>query len=467
MTAADSDLLRVTMEQKRVGEVLSQLDGNGEKLEETKRKLNAQIEQSERQSAESASELKQLDDEIRTREAELSESRDKNSAAAEERARLSERLSELKITDTEQAKDAQALKMSLEQINASIDAGKGDEGRLLEQIVGCERAIEEKRAEIEKISEKVGGSGELVAELEEKIKLAQAAQFNLNAAAEKLRAETKNKTNERETLSGDITRYGERSKTVQSEFDKLAGQLWDDYGLTRSEAEEKYDPPEDIRAAQIRLKELQGQIKALGNVNLGAIEEYAEVSQRHEFMTSQLEDVNKSKLELEELIDSLTESMKSIFTESFDRINKRFSEIFVELFGGGKASLSLTDPENVLECGIDINVAPPGKVIKNLMALSGGEKAFIAVCIYFAILTVRPSPFCLLDEIEAALDDVNVAKYAAYLHKFTDKTQFITITHRRGTMEEADVLYGVTMQEDGISKLLRMDMEDTKQMKLE
>jgi chromosome segregation protein len=357
--------------------------------------------------------------------------------------------------------------MSLEQINASIDAGKGDEGRLLEQIVGCERAIEEKRAEIEKISEKVGGSGELVAELEEKIKLAQAAQFNLNAAAEKLRAETKNKTNERETLSGDITRYGERSKTVQSEFDKLAGQLWDDYGLTRSEAEEKYDPPEDIRAAQIRLKELQGQIKALGNVNLGAIEEYAEVSQRHEFMTSQLQDVNKSKLELEELIDSLTESMKSIFTESFDRINKRFSEIFVELFGGGKASLSLTDPENVLECGIDINVAPPGKVIKNLMALSGGEKAFIAVCIYFAILTVRPSPFCLLDEIEAALDDVNVAKYAAYLHKFTDKTQFITITHRRGTMEEADVLYGVTMQEDGISKLLKMDMEDTKQMKLE
>ena len=268
--------------------------------------------------------------------------------------------------------------------------------------------------------------------------------------------------NERETLSADMTRLSERDANLKSEFDKLVGKLWNEHGLTRTEAAEQYEPPEDVSAAGIRLNELKTQIRSLGSVNLGAIEEYAEVSERYEFMTSQLGDVQKSKRELEELIESLTENMKSIFTESFDRINKHFSDIFVELFGGGKASLSLTDPENVLECGIDINVAPPGKVIKNLMALSGGEKAFIAVCIYFAILTVRPSPFCLLDEIEAALDDVNVAKYAAYLRKFTDKTQFIAITHRRGTMEEADVLYGVTMQEDGVSKLLKMDMDEAK-----
>ena len=297
--------------------------------------------------------------------------------------------------------------------------------------------------------------------------MAQAERIGLNNSAEKLRSEQRNKMNERETLSAEITRINERNSAVRNEFDKLAAQLWDDYSLTRSEAAEQYKPPEDVQAAKQRLTELRGKIKALGNVNLGAIEEYAEVSERYEFMTAQLGDVNKSKQELEELIDSLTESMKSIFTENFDKINSKFSAIFTELFGGGKASLSLTDPEDVLECGIDINVAPPGKVIKNLMSLSGGEKAFVAVCIYFAILTVRPSPFCLLDEIEAALDDVNVAKYASYLHKFTDRTQFITITHRRGTMEEADVLYGVTMQEDGISKLLKLDMSDKSQMKLE
>lgn len=457
LTAIESDILRSEMERRRVDETLSQLDGSDEKLEENTQKLLTQLEEAERQSEQSAEELKMLEAEIAEREDTLSQSRDKNSAAAEERAKLSERLSELKISDTEQAKDIEACEMSLEQIHASIDAGRGDESRLLAEIENCERSIESKKSEIAAIAESVGGSGELVEQLEDKIKLAQAAQFDLNAAAEKLRGEQKNKMNERETLSGDITRLNERDNNVKSEFDKLVGQLWDDYGLTRSEADEKYEPPEDVRAAKVRLNDLRAQIKALGNVNLGAIEEYAEVSERYEFMNSQLDDVNRSKLELEELIDSLTESMKSIFTENFDRINKHFSEIFVELFGGGKASLSLTDPENVLECGIDINVAPPGKVIKNLMSLSGGEKAFIAVCIYFAILTVRPSPFCLLDEIEAALDDVNVAKYAAYLRKFTDTTQFIAITHRRGTMEEADVLYGVTMQEDGISKLLKME----------
>ena len=158
--------------------------------------------------------------------------------------------------------------------------------------------------------------------------------------------------------------------------------------------------------------------------------------------------------------------MKEIFTDSFDEINRNFKSIFTELFGGGRAELSLSDPENVLECGIDIRVAPPGKVIKNLVSLSGGEQAFVAIAIYFAILKLRPSPFCLLDEIEAALDDVNVAKYAQYLHRFTDKTQFIAITHRRGTMEEADILYGVTMQK-GISKLLRMSPDEAQNIDTE
>ena len=266
------------------------------------------------------------------------------------------------------------------------------------------------------------------------------------------------------SLSGDIKSL---SDSVTAGFDKLVAQLWDDYELTRSDAAEIAEDIVDITVANRRLNELRGKIKNLGSVNLGAIEEYAEVSQRHEFLTGQLNDVNTSKTELEKLIEDLTENMKNMFTDSFERINANFKKIFTELFGGGQCELILTDPNNVLECGIEINVQPPGKVITNLMSLSGGEQALVAIAIYFAILKISPSPFCLLDEIEAALDDVNVSKYAQYLHHLTDKTQFITITHRRGTMEEADVLYGVTMQEKGVSKLLKMDVSETRQMKLE
>lgn len=177
-------------------------------------------------------------------------------------------------------------------------------------------------------------------------------------------------------------------------------------------------------------------------------------------MSEQLADTQKSKTELEKLISDLTRDMQTIFTENFYKINENFKSIFVELFGGGSAELVLTDTQDVLNSGIEIVVAPPGKVIKSLISLSGGEQAFVAVAIYFAILKVKPSPFCILDEIDAPLDEVNVRKYAVYLNHFTDKTQFIVVTHRRGTMESADVLYGVTMQKDGVSKLLKMEQKD-------
>ena len=192
---------------------------------------------------------------------------------------------------------------------------------------------------------------------------------------------------------------------------------------------------------------------------MGAIEEYQEVSQRYGFLKGQVNDVEKSKNELLRMISELSNEMKNLFSQSFAEINRNFARIFSELFGGGTASLRLEDEENVLESGIEIQVAPPGKVIKNLAALSGGEQALVAISIYFAILAVNPAPFCILDEIEAALDDVNVARYAQYLRRITDDTQFIVITHRRGTMEAADVLYGVTMQEDGVSKVLRLDLD--------
>lgn len=201
-------------------------------------------------------------------------------------------------------------------------------------------------------------------------------------------------------------------------------------------------------------------MRALGSVNLDAIEEYRAEKERFSFMSAQIADVEESKNSLHKLIAALTKEMIARFEENFSQINRHFSRIFVDLFGGGKAALSLTDPENVLESGIDIQVAPPGKIINNLQSLSGGEQAFVAIAIYFAILTVHPSPFCILDEIEAALDDVNVNKYAAYLRTMSGETQFICITHRRGTMEEADVLYGVTMQEQGVSRILTINLND-------
>ena len=206
------------------------------------------------------------------------------------------------------------------------------------------------------------------------------------------------------------------------------------------------------------MAEVRGKIRALGNVNVGAIEEYKEVKERYDFMKAQVTDVEKSRAELNRMIGELCDEMRTLFSDSFKRINENFVHIFRELFGGGSARLYLSDPDDVLESGIEIEVSPPGKVIKNLSALSGGEQALVAISIYFAILAVNPSPFCILDEIEAALDDVNVVRYAQYLRRLTDKTQFIVITHRRGTMEAADVLYGVTMQEDGVSKILRLDL---------
>ena len=226
-----------------------------------------------------------------------------------------------------------------------------------------------------------------------------------------------------------------------------------------SDAQPLCVPFESAADLRRQVAETRSRIRALGNVNVGAIEEYKEVSERYTFLKNQVQDVEKSRTELTRMIAELSAEMQDIFTRSFAEINRNFGRIFTELFGGGTACLKLDDELNVLESGIEIQVSPPGKVIKNLAALSGGEQALVAISIYFAILAVNPAPFCILDEIEAALDDVNVARYAQYLRRITDHTQFIVITHRRGTMEAADVLYGVTMQEDGVSKLLRLDLE--------
>ncbi len=276
----------------------------------------------------------------------------------------------------------------------------------------------------------------------------------------KLRGELKQISARREIAYREMVRLEEKKNSLQSENDSTVAKLWDEYELTLSQALEQAVRLEDPQKAGRQLIELRNKIKAIGSVNLSAIEEYKEVSARYEFLGAQLADVERSKAELMRMIGELTFQMQEIFSKNFTLIAQNFSLIFTELFGGGRANLTLSEAGDILESGIDIMVQPPGKLIKNLAELSGGEQAFVAIAIYFAIMKVNPAPFCLIDEIEAALDDVNVTKFAQYMRRMTDKTQFIAITHRRGTMEEADVLYGVTMQEEGVSKLLQLNVAE-------
>ncbi len=306
-------------------------------------------------------------------------------------------------------------------------------------------------------------NAQLKADIEETLKKREL----LEKESADLRTLERTKSDEKEKLGGEKARLLERRDAMERELLDTENKLFEEYELTRREAEELDIKIDSITEARKRLSEIKAKIKGLGNVNVSAIEEYKEVSQRYEFMRSQVNDVEKAKAELTHLISELTEKMGTQFKEQFNKINQSFGETFTELFGGGKASLVLSD-ENVLECDIEIKVQPPGKNVQNISLLSGGEKGLSAIALLFAILKVNPCPFCIFDEVEAALDDVNVVRYASYARRMTESTQFILITHRRGTMEEADMLYGVTMQEKGVSKLLELKTaEMAKQMGLE
>ncbi|MCI2112508.1 MAG: chromosome segregation protein SMC [Ruminococcus sp.] len=327
---------------------------------------------------------------------------------------------------------------------------------LLKQIESIKTSVNETQKRIESLNAEITAIENEQKSLYNKIEEINAQKDMLEKRSAEIRNFERDKNAERETSGRELARLEERKINLQKQYDDIISKLWEEYELTKREAEENAIEIEDSAKANKRLNELKQKIKGLGNVNVSAIEEYKEVSERYEFMSKQVNDVEKSKKEIERLINDLTKQMKEVFVESFDQINKNFTYTFKELFGGGTASLSLSDPENILTSGIDILVHPPGKIVVHLDALSGGEKALVAIALYFAIMKVRPAPFCVMDEIEAALDDVNVYRFASYLRRLTDNTQFILITHRRGTMEEADVLYGVTMQDEGISKLLEL-----------
>ena len=278
----------------------------------------------------------------------------------------------------------------------------------------------------------------------------------------------RDKMAEKELIFRVHTQNESKLENLREKYDKLAGKLWDDYELTRADAVAlNYEPVTAENRSEVARtqQECANKLRAIGHVDLDAVNKYNEVKERYDYMSEQISDLDKSKSELEGIISKLEKEMKSAFITAFDQINENFGKTFSELFGGGSAEIYLTDPDNVLESGIEIKAAPPGKIIKNLMQLSGGEQAFIGVALFFATLKVNPTPFCILDEIEAALDEVNVERLAQYIKRYTDGTQFIMITHRRGTMAAATRLYGVTMPEHGISKILTLDVKDIEKKK--
>ena len=378
-------------------------------------------------------------------------------------AELSDRLQELRLAALAASKDREALEAAvLDMERRRLDhAGRAE--ALKKEIAEVEAANAALDARMEALKNEARGLRESAGEAREKIEALNAERMGLEQLSVELRAKEREKSTERENIGHELARLEERKAALQKEYDEIISRLWEEYELTRREAEETGERVEDVPKAQRRLNELKGKIKALGSVNVAAVEEYKEVSARYEFLKAQIADVEKSRDGLRRIIGELTRQMRELFLSRFSQIGENFVKTFRELFGGGTAGLALSEPEDILNSGIDITVQPPGKIVTHLESLSGGEKALVAIALYFAIMKVSPPPFCVLDEIEAALDDVNVGRFAAYLRRMNKNTQFIVITHRRGTMEEADVLYGVTMQDEGVSKLLELRAAEIEQ----
>lgn len=385
-----------------------------------------------------------------------------------QREELNAEMSEINMRIVSLVKEEEAKKETVASLNRRKEQSTERKDSLKEEI----RLTEEKNSRLLTDAESVRASAqnirEAIADGEKETRRLIAQREELEKSVSDSRMLEKTKTEEREKISGELIRLEEKKAYLEKEQQDIERKLFEEYALTKREAAEQSKEIESVPKAQKRLSELKGQIKALGSVNVSAIEEYKEVSSRYEFLSEQVNDAEKSKKELLKMIDELTEKMAELFKDRFEAINSGFKETFTALFGGGTAELVLEDENDILECNIEIKAQPPGKNVKSMTLLSGGEKGLTAIALLFAILKVRPAPFCIFDEVEAALDDVNVLRYAQYVRMMTDRTQFILITHRRGTMEEADMLYGVTMQEHGVSKLLELKTaEMAEKLKLE
>lgn len=456
LLTAQEDAIRSESALKLVLGQLETVENGLKELREEKNNSVTRIEIFSLASKESEAKIVSLTSEIEKLQSEVLSRNSKRDELSSSREKISRLENEINMQMLSGQKDIEAKRQSIMQLESSIGDSEGKAESLKLEI----EEIKEKNKNISEniilIKEEASRIREKYEEAKNEIKVLNSRRNECEETSSRLRFKQKTVNDEREKAGGELIRLEERKASMQKDFEDTINKLFDEYRLTREDAEKLGIVIENIGESQKKLSELKSKIRALGSVNTAAIEEYKEVSERYEFMKGQIDDIEKSRSELIKLIAELTGKMSEQFRAQFAKINSYFGETFAELFGGGKAELILEDPLNVLECAIDIKVQPPGKNVRNIDLLSGGEKGLSAIALLFAILKVTPAPFCIFDEVEAALDDVNVTRYAEYVRRMTKNTQFILITHRRGTMEEADVLYGVTMQEEGVSKMLEL-----------
>ena len=458
ITAAN-DRVRAEAEQKRLEAAAAQLETARNARRQEIDTLQAALADS-RAKAEDAAKLQaELTAKIDRRTAEVSRIAEGDDSFLTRQNALEQDLSAKRLEQVTRQKDAELAYSQIAALEQRARDAAARRTSLEESVAALAARSDACRAEIADIRQTRADSQTTIAQKEAEIREATQKRLARQQAETETLARARTAADSREEMSREMARLAERKAAAESEYDQTVAKLWDEYQLSVSQAEALCVEFDSLPALRAQVADLRGKIRALGSVNVSAIEEYKEVKARYDALVTQVTDVEESRNELSRMISKLSAQMREIFTDSFRAINENFGRVFAELFGGGEASLMLEDESDVLSSGIGIRVAPPGKVIKNLEALSGGEQALVAISIYFAILAVNPAPFCILDEIEAALDDANVVRFAQYLRQVSDKTQFIVITHRRGTMEAANVLYGVTMQEDGVSKLLKLDLE--------
>ncbi len=456
LQTAKEDVIRAEGEDKLIKDKIASLKNQLSLLASEKENSQERIELLEKEFVDGEKDIASVQAEIDEAEKQLSSVSDNAEEVASKREALRRKTEELKLQIVSLDRDAEAAKQAVEEL------------RLRKTTQSSRvKSIEDEIAEIESKNENlIAGINEIKAEANEFRKKASNSNADVSNQLERrnelekrsteLRVLERNKTEERSNISSELVRLDERKIAMRKEYDELNDMLFEQYELTRREAENLNIVIEDMAAAKRRLNEIKHSIKKLGSINVGAIEEYKEVSERYEFLKEQIDDIEKSKQELGKIIDDLTVSMSEKFLTQFNKINNEFKVCFADFFGGGNGEIVLEQPDNCLESPIEIKIQPPGKSVQNINLFSGGEKSLAAMALLFSVLKVTPSPFCIYDEVEAALDDVNVERFAKYMRKMTSDTQFISITHRRGTMEEADVLYGVTMQEKGVSKLLEL-----------
>ena len=362
---------------------------------------------------------------------------------------------------TSNVSKSSATSSAISQLKALLLAITGDSESRRNAIETEETRVAGMKQQLESLEKKNSTLQQRLSHWKDEIKKIVDTKMDLEGKRNQTDRSVQDSNKELLNLERSVAKLEQKKVAADMEEKQLLDKLWDNYELSYTSAQEIRQPLESLQKTNKEIADLRRQLGALGTPNLGAIEEYERVSERYNFLTSQRDDIDKSKKELLVIISDITSEMETVFIDKFNQINKAFQETFLELFGGGKAALVLEDEDHVLDCGIEIQVQPPGQALSSLSLLSGGEMAFVAIALYFAIIKVRPTPFCVMDEIEAALDESNVLRYADYMRKYSKHTQFIVITHRRGTMENTDFLYGVTMQEKGVSKVLALSMEET------